>query len=39
LIRLRRIDEIFDPAADAVTRARIARQEFSTESQTALALD
>lgn len=39
LTRLRRIDEIFDPAADAVTRARVARQEFSTESQTALALD
>lgn len=39
LHRLRRIDEIFDSSADPVTRARIARQEFSTETQTALALE
>jgi len=37
--RLRRIDEIFDPSADAISRARVAREEFSTESQAALALE
>ncbi len=37
--RIRRIDEIYDPAADAVTRARIARQEFGAERQTALPLE
>lgn len=37
--RIRRIDEIFDPAADAVLRARIARQEFAAERQSALPLD
>jgi alpha-L-glutamate ligase-like protein len=39
LNRVRRIDEIFDPAADPVTRARIARQEFSADVQGALALE
>lgn len=37
--RIRRIDEIFNPEDDPVTRARIARQEFSSERQGALALD
>lgn len=37
--RIGRIDEIFDPAADAVSRARIARQEFALEYQAALPLD
>lgn len=37
--RIGRIDEIFDPAANAVQRARIARQEFSVERQVALPLD
>lgn len=37
--RIRRIEEIYDPAADAVTRARIARQEFGAERQTALPLE
>jgi alpha-L-glutamate ligase-like protein len=37
--RLKRIDAIFDPDANAVTRARIARQEFSSEQQTSLPLD
>ena len=36
--RVRRIDEIFDPEADAATRARISRQEFPAERQGALAL-
>ncbi|MEX2125534.1 MAG: alpha-L-glutamate ligase-like protein [Woeseia sp.] len=36
--RVRRIDEIFDPAADPATRARISRQEFAAERQGALAL-
>jgi alpha-L-glutamate ligase-like protein len=36
--RIRRIDEIFDPAADPATRARISRQEFAAERQGALAL-
>jgi alpha-L-glutamate ligase-like protein len=36
--RIRRIDEIFDPAADPTTRARISRQEFAAERQGALAL-
>lgn len=39
LSRIRRVDEIFDAGADAVTRARIARQEFSADRQAALALD
>ena len=37
--RIRRIDEIFDPKADAVTRARICRVEFPAQRQTALPLD
>lgn len=37
--RVRRIDEIFDPAADAVMRARAARQEFPAERQAALPLE
>jgi alpha-L-glutamate ligase-like protein len=37
--RLKRIDEIFDPAADPVLRARIARQEFAAERQAALPLE
>ncbi|MGH8195292.1 MAG: alpha-L-glutamate ligase-like protein [Woeseiaceae bacterium] len=37
--RIRRIDEIFDPAADAMLRARTARQEFAAERQAALPLD
>jgi alpha-L-glutamate ligase-like protein len=36
--RIRRIDEIFDPSADPVTRARISRQEFPAERQGTLAL-
>jgi alpha-L-glutamate ligase-like protein len=36
--RIRRIDEIFDPSADPVTRARVSRQEFSAERQGSLAL-
>jgi alpha-L-glutamate ligase-like protein len=36
--RLRRIDEIHDPEADPVERARIARREFSAEQQTSLPL-
>ncbi|HET6630563.1 MAG TPA: alpha-L-glutamate ligase-like protein [Woeseiaceae bacterium] len=36
--RLKRIDEIFDPAADAVERARIARQEFAADVQASLPL-
>ncbi|HWM28194.1 MAG TPA: alpha-L-glutamate ligase-like protein [Woeseiaceae bacterium] len=36
--RVRRIDEIFDPEADAATRARTSRQEFPAERQGALAL-
>ena len=36
--RIRRIDEIFDPTADPVTRARVSRQEFSAERQGSLAL-
>ncbi|HLU07994.1 MAG TPA: alpha-L-glutamate ligase-like protein [Woeseiaceae bacterium] len=36
--RIRRIDEIFDPSADAVTRAHASRQEFSAERQGSLAL-
>lgn len=39
LRRVRRIDEIFDSTADPVTRARVARQEFSAEVQGALALE
>ena len=39
LQRLRRIDEIFDAAADPVTRARASRQEFGAEVQTALPLE
>ncbi len=37
--RLERIDEIFDEKADPITRARIARQEFAAERQTALPLN
>jgi alpha-L-glutamate ligase-like protein len=37
--RLKRIDEIFDVYADPVSRARIARQEFAAERQTALPLN
>lgn len=37
--RIRRIDEIYDPAADPVTRARISRQEFGAERQAALPLE
>jgi alpha-L-glutamate ligase-like protein len=37
--RLNRIDEIFDVYADPVSRARIARQEFAAERQTALPLN
>jgi alpha-L-glutamate ligase-like protein len=37
--RIRRIDEIYDPAADPETRARIARQEFGAERQAALPLE
>lgn len=36
--RLKRIDEIFDPDADAASRARIARQEFAAEQQASLPL-
>jgi alpha-L-glutamate ligase-like protein len=36
--RIRRIDEIFDPTANPVTRARVSRQEFSAERQGSLAL-
>jgi alpha-L-glutamate ligase-like protein len=36
--RIRRIDEIFDPEADPVARARIARQEFAAERQGTLEL-
>lgn len=36
--RLKRIDEIFDAGADAVERARLARQEFTTEQQASLPL-
>jgi len=36
--RLKRIDEIFDPDADPVERARIARREFATEQQRPLPL-
>jgi len=37
--RLKRIDEIFDAAADPSTRAKVARQEFAAERQGTLALD
>lgn len=37
--RIERIDEIFDPKADPVTRARICRREFPAQRQTALPLD
>ena len=37
--RINRIDEIFDPKAEAVTRARLCRQEFPAQRQTALPLD
>jgi len=37
--RSKRIDEIFDANADAVSRARIARREFPAERQTALPLN
>jgi alpha-L-glutamate ligase-like protein len=36
--RIRRIDEIFDPEADSVARARVARQEFAAERQGTLEL-
>jgi hypothetical protein len=36
--RIRRIDEIFDPEADPVARARTARQEFAAERQGTLEL-
>lgn len=38
LHRIRRIDDIFDPSADPVTRAHVSRQEFSAERQGSLAL-
>jgi alpha-L-glutamate ligase-like protein len=37
--RIKRIDEIFDAKADPATRARICRQEFPAQRQTALPLD
>ncbi len=37
--RLARIDEIFDPHADAAERARIARREFASDAQGSLPLD
>jgi alpha-L-glutamate ligase-like protein len=37
--RIIRIDEIFDPKADPVTRARICRREFPAQRQTAFPLD
>ena len=37
--RIDRIDEIFDPKANPVTRARICRQEFPAQRQTSLPLD
>ncbi len=37
--RIARIDEIYDATADAATRARICRQEFPAQRQTALPLD
>jgi alpha-L-glutamate ligase-like protein len=37
--RIDRIDEIYDPMADPVTRARLCRQEFPAQRQTALPLD
>lgn len=36
--RIRRIDEIFDPTADPVARARVSRQEFPAERQGTLEL-
>ena len=39
LQRLRRIDEVFEPAADPITRARVSRQEFGAEVQAALLLE
>jgi alpha-L-glutamate ligase-like protein len=36
--RIRRIDEIFDLAADPVARARVSRQEFAAERQGTLEL-
>ncbi len=37
--RIKRIDEIFDATANPATRARICRQEFPAQKQTALPLD
>lgn len=37
--RINRVDEIFDPIADADARARICRREFPAQRQTALPLD
>ncbi len=37
--RLNRVDEIFDPKADAARRAEVCRQEFPAQRQTALPLD
>jgi alpha-L-glutamate ligase-like protein len=37
--RIARIDKIYDATADAATRARICRQEFPAQRQTALPLD
>jgi alpha-L-glutamate ligase-like protein len=37
--RINRIDEIFDPKADSITRARFCRREFPAQRQTALPLD
>ena len=37
--RINRIDEVFDPKADPVARARFCRLEFPAQRQTALPLD
>jgi hypothetical protein len=37
--RINRIDEIFDPKAGPALRARVCRQEFPAQRQTALPLD
>jgi alpha-L-glutamate ligase-like protein len=37
--RIQRIDEIFDPKANPVSRARVCRREFPSQRQTALPLD
>jgi alpha-L-glutamate ligase-like protein len=37
--RIKRIDEIFDPQANPVSRATVCRREFPSQRQTALPLD